>query len=50
MISIKSLFEQAQLAEASYANLLPGLDVATELQNTGNNMRSSSARGQRYRS
>ena len=43
MISIKALFEQAQLAEASYANLLPGLDVATELQNTGNNMHFSSA-------
>lgn len=36
--TVPTLFELAQLAEASYANLTPGKDVKTELQNSDFNM------------
>lgn len=38
MTSVASLFEQAQLAEAAYANLVPGTTLLSELQNTDNGM------------
>jgi hypothetical protein len=38
-----TLFELAQLAEASYANLIAGKDVKTELQNSDFNMSFSDA-------
>ncbi|MCK6385955.1 MAG: hypothetical protein L6Q52_16690, partial [Rhodocyclaceae bacterium] len=43
MTSLASLFEQAQLAEAAYANLVPGTTLLSELQNTENGMRFSLA-------
>lgn len=41
MILISSLFGQAQLAEAAYADLVSGTTLLNELQNTDNDMRFS---------
>jgi hypothetical protein len=38
MINAKQFFELTQLAEASYANLVPGKTLWNEVQNTDNKM------------